>query len=238
MATPENPQSNTAFTINDALALLKDTNHITYLKDICEKWRTPLENPFALHLETILNDPNQWCMAFPLCLKGESSITKPKTAMNNILKHPTTISHLGEQVCSDARKTIEKAWKENKQMLINRSKTYVDKSESVQGSDHDSSQDAQDDAHHFDELYVTKEQHESSIVSLQKIIQEEKHAKGLYMQRNEKLEQELAQMKSQSDSTNKKLADLKDMMMILVKHLYPEPDNLNHIMYSRFIANF
>lgn len=239
--------SNTIFTIKDALASLKDANYIGYLQDTCDNIRVNTEKPFVDLIETIVNDPMQWFMAFPMRLKSASALSKPKTAILNILSHNATKQALGEEICSTHYKAIEKTWKEHKNELI-ASRTAGN---SADNESHVSAEGVEEHNHldYYANPMVSQEEHDELVTTYHKIIKEEKQAKQVYMERAEKLEQQLEAMESnlaQADKlaqerikvlhgNNKKL---KDMIMILIKHIYPEPDNVNHILYSNLLENW
>ena len=237
------------FTVGKAIDLLTDSNHRIYLTDICQRTHVDTSTtPFAAYLETITSNPVDWFNTFPSQCKKISSLSKPKTALLNLLKNDTVLTTIGDALGAKHTSTIEKAWKKNKEALVKTRSVGVllstnqepdtnsiDDGDRDDGYDDDGGDD-DDDGGDIDANIVpvsttntnrSNQELERLIQMRDKIIFEEKKDKNKYLQKCKEFELICKEHE-------KKYKEMKDLMFLMLEGIN-EKDTINYKIILRFI---
>lgn len=119
-----------ALTIADAFKLICIPDYIKYMEQICDILNRKPDSSFRDYVEAIMYDPDMWFNSFPEKLKSSSSLSKPKTALLNLLKESKVIAELGEDMCRNATEEVTNCWKKKYKNLSQTTKkdpTITDK---------------------------------------------------------------------------------------------------------------
>lgn len=108
------------FSIQDAFLTFANDGSIDntrYSTELCEILGKPLDSSFKLYVNSITNDVVMWINNFPERFASYQGLTKPKSAMLNLLGNSRVIEACGVEFCESAASMIAAKWQKHNKAI-------------------------------------------------------------------------------------------------------------------------